>query len=160
VAHVSSSQLSVTEAINGSQSSPTTTTPSTNSATTTMGNKHGTNGRSSSSHRCPLLMLMHLTGGKRSCISPVGSSYRGVQEEADASTMLYSSNPNLGSAHVVFEVTHNLAPSVPITILITARSAQCVWPRIRSKMRFLLVSGGETGENLKFTSSVDGLGMV
>jgi hypothetical protein len=79
---------------------------------------------------------------------------------ADASTTFYSSDPNLGFARVVFQVTGDLPPSVPVTVLTTARSAQCVWPRIRSKRRFLLVSGGETGEHLKFVSSVDGLGMV
>jgi hypothetical protein len=79
---------------------------------------------------------------------------------ADASTTFYSSDPNLGSASVVFQVTRDLPPSVPVTVLITARSAQCVWPRIRAKRQFLLVSGRETGENLNFVSSVDGFGMV
>jgi hypothetical protein len=65
VAPVSILQLLITEAINGAQSSPTTTSPSKTSTATTKGTDHGTIG-GSSSHRCPLPTQLHLAGGRSS----------------------------------------------------------------------------------------------
>ena len=80
---------------------------------------------------------------------------------ADGASTFYSSDPNLGSARVVFQVTATFHPPGPSdrARLLLRDSPAMSGPEFAQKGRFLVVSWGGIGlESLELSLLVEGLG--
>jgi len=81
---------------------------------------------------------------------------------ANGASMFYYSDPNLGSARVVFQVTATFHPPGPSdrARLLLRDSPAMSGPEFAQKGRFLLVSWGGIGlEGLELSVFVEGLGI-